>query len=113
MTPEERQERHRESNRRWRRTTNDALGRQPRPPRDLTLDPILVVIAPDVEGMEGQLRTAAENRVLGIDRQRRKYWRDHGLTAYDADRLAVRLGTHPALIWPEWWTTCEPEAVDA
>jgi len=29
-------------------------------------------------------------------------WRRAGVPFFEADRAAIRLGTHPALIWPEW-----------
>lgn len=102
MTADERRARKREWNAGWRR----AHGSRPRAARSLTLDPILAAIAdePNIKDRDGQLRTAAENRVLGIGRQRRKYWRDHGITVFDFDRLAIRLGTHPALILGDaWW----------
>lgn len=31
-----------------------------------------------------------------------RYERD-GLTIWQADRFAVRLGFHPANVWPDWW----------
>lgn len=30
-----------------------------------------------------------------------------GLTVWEADRLACRLGLHPGNVWPEWWTTID------
>lgn len=32
-------------------------------------------------------------------------WKTTGIPLYSADRLAIRLGTHPAIIWPQWIDT--------
>lgn len=37
--------------------------------------------------------------LLGVSRQTVRRWRRKGLSEWQADRCAVRLGTHPALIW--------------
>lgn len=29
---------------------------------------------------------------------------------YAADHMAIRLGTHPALVWPDWWTAIPIES---
>lgn len=101
--------RRRQQDREWRA----ANGYQPRAPRNLTLEPLLAILGerPDIAPLEGQLRAAAENRALGVDRAQRYRWRQIGISVYDADRLAVRLGTHPALIWDDWFADCE--TVDA
>ena len=31
-------------------------------------------------------------------------WTTTGVPLYSADRLAIRLGVHPATIWPNWFT---------
>lgn len=31
-------------------------------------------------------------------------WTTTGIPYYSADRLAIRLGVHPAIIWPNWYT---------
>lgn len=38
------------------------------------------------------------------DRHGLQLWeyRDRGLTEHVADRLAVRVGLHPAMVWPSW-----------
>lgn len=42
-------------------------------------------------------------RILGVNPINVRRWRDAGyLGIYTADALAVRLGHHPAEIWPEW-----------
>lgn len=43
---------------------------------------------------------------------RRLYYRTvaRGLTVWEADRLATRLGLHPSLIWGEAWWTARHEA---
>ena len=30
-------------------------------------------------------------------------WTTTGIPLYSADRLAIRLGFHPATIWPNWY----------
>lgn len=34
-------------------------------------------------------------------------WRDRGLSERQADRVACRLGLHPARIWPGWFEVAE------
>ncbi len=40
---------------------------------------------------------------LGADDNTIRWWRANGLTLYQADRLACRLGHHPADLWPNYW----------
>lgn len=48
-----------------------------------------------------------------IPRRRAECWIRHGLTSWDADMAAVRLGLHPSAIWPEWWSIALDElAID-
>jgi lambda repressor-like predicted transcriptional regulator len=39
---------------------------------------------------------------LGLQPRQLERYRRQGVTDCAADRLAVRAGTHPAVIWPEW-----------
>jgi hypothetical protein len=39
---------------------------------------------------------------LGVNRGEVHRWMRNGVTTVTADKLAVRLGLHPALVWPEW-----------
>jgi lambda repressor-like predicted transcriptional regulator len=32
-------------------------------------------------------------------------WRIDGIPYWSADRVAIRLGIHPALIWTDWYAT--------
>lgn len=41
--------------------------------------------------------------LVGVDRQTIHNWRQQGIPIYAADRAATRLGTHPTLIWPNWY----------
>lgn len=51
--------------------------------------------------------------LLGCSPRTVTRWRAAGrLCAFDADRYAVRLGLHPCLIWPDWFTD-EGEKVSA
>lgn len=48
----------------------------------------------------------------GVDRSQGYRWRARGLTIRDADRVAIALGTHPVLIWPEFYdVTNDPLAI--
>lgn len=40
---------------------------------------------------------------LGIDHRQARRCLRFGLNDRQADRFAVRIGRHPASIWPEWW----------
>jgi hypothetical protein len=51
---------------------------------------------------------AAIAEVLGCHRRQGQEWRKRGsLTTLWADRAAVALGLHPALIWDGWYSTEE------
>jgi len=39
---------------------------------------------------------------IGVSRRTVCRWQRHGLTEAQADQAACALGTHPALVWPEW-----------
>jgi hypothetical protein len=41
---------------------------------------------------------------IGVNREMIRRYRRLGVDPFEADRLAVSLGMHPATIWPEWWT---------
>jgi hypothetical protein len=59
-------------------------------------------------GIDGQV-CSIEDIALRLHCNRREIyrWRVNGLTPERADRLAIHLGTHPALLWPHW---CEVAA---
>jgi hypothetical protein len=48
---------------------------------------------------------------LGVGRTQVNRWRNNRsylLTAYHADRIAIRIGTHPSLLWGrQWWDTAD------
>jgi hypothetical protein len=48
---------------------------------------------------------------LGVGRVSVGRWRkdkQYLLTAYHADRIAIRIGTHPAMLWGrQWWETAD------
>lgn len=52
-----------------------------------------------IDGMDD----GALSAMLGLSRSTIYRYRTHGLTLAAADRLAVALGTHPALIWPDMY----------
>lgn len=41
-------------------------------------------------------------RALGISGATLYEYRERGLTALVADRLAIKAGLHPAMVWPSW-----------
>ena len=41
---------------------------------------------------------------LGVSRSMARRMCSFGLTERQADHAAIALGTHPALLWPSWWT---------
>lgn len=51
---------------------------------------------------------------LGVGRKKVAHWKkteDHWISSYYADKIAIRLGTHPAVIWGrDWWATAADEA---
>lgn len=52
----------------------------------------------------GMSRSALRMKV-GISGESARRYESEGLTVWQADRLAVRLGFHPANVWPDWWGT--------
>ena len=65
-----------------------------------------------VEGVPNtqQIR-ADENRRLGVTRGQRRRMEAFGLDAFTADRLAIRSGLHPAMVWGvQWWAEVEADS---
>lgn len=62
-----------------------------------------------MEPVERLLHTSSPTEIghrLGIDRRQVHRWRElGGLITTHADRAAVALGLHPAIIWPDWCPT--------
>ena len=50
--------------------------------------------------------------VLDVTRRRVLTWRARGVSFYDADEIAVRLGQHPSALWPDWWQADPDPRVD-
>lgn len=48
------------------------------------------------------IATAELARMAGVSRRTAARWAETGLADVHADRVAVRLGLHPALVWPGW-----------
>lgn len=48
---------------------------------------------------------------LGVGRTAVNNWRNNRnylLNAYRADRIAIRIGTHPSMLWGrQWWETAD------
>lgn len=47
---------------------------------------------------------------LGISHRHAQRLHQHGLNPEQADRYAIRLGIHPAVLWPSWWTDTDTRA---
>ena len=47
--------------------------------------------------------TAALADRLDVSRHTVIRWRRDGLTEQRADEAAIRLGSHPAILWPAWY----------
>jgi hypothetical protein len=101
----------------WRQRTLTIPGRCPREPRLFSVDPVIELC---IEGRltgtqatryciqlrpEGTIIRTAE--VLDVNRQRVHRWTKTGLTANQADAVAIVFGLHPCLIWPNWFE-CAP-----
>lgn len=56
-------------------------------------------------GVEHAAKVAAPwiASLLDVDRRRVLTWRQRGVSYFDADLIACRLGLHPASLWPNWW----------
>ena len=58
-----------------------------------------------LQGLEKALRWPPPGRLamkLVVHPRQVYRWRKYGLTAEQADELAVRCGLHPAEVWPDW-----------
>jgi hypothetical protein len=49
---------------------------------------------------------------VGVHHRQVLRWRDQGLNVYAADRVAVAMGLHPLLLWPDFHADLEEE-IDA
>jgi plasmid maintenance system antidote protein VapI len=69
----------------------------------LPLEPLMRV----VDRLAGrQLSPGAAAERLGVARSNIYAWRLNGVTLDMADKLAIRAGSHPAIVWPEWVDVC-------
>jgi hypothetical protein len=84
-------------------------------PRPFSMDPVYDLVLkrdPDYL-MNGKMyagSVAIIARRTGTDRQNIYRWNARGIDAYQADAIAVRLGLHPVVIWPDWFTYAPTEA---
>lgn len=58
--------------------------------------------------LANEIDTKKMARVVGADQNTVHAWRARGVPFYSADEAAIRLDTHPALIWPEWFDVQRP-----
>ena len=66
------------------------------------IDELLATFSPDTDHS-----TIAD--ALGVPKNAIAVWKTRGikLDAFRADRLAIRIGLHPALVWgQQWWDEC-------
>lgn len=63
------------------------------------LEPLLAEFADKVEGRSAW---SLLSEVSGVSERSLRRWADRGLDDYQADRLAIRSGYHPAELWPTW-----------
>jgi hypothetical protein len=109
----------------WRQRTLSIPPRRPGEPRPFSIEPIIELC---VEGRltgiqatrngvalrpEGTIARTAE--VLDVDRQFVYRLAKKGITANQADTLAIMFGLHPCLIWSDWFAHVpdEPEILAA
>jgi len=67
---------------------------------------ILIYFDPDSDDI-------AVAEALGCNRAMVNKWRNdksYMISCWRADRMAIRIGLHPALVWGEqWWTEIDPQ----
>lgn len=63
-------------------------------------------IAPLAEALGGSVHVVAQR--LGLSGSTWQQYRDNGVSPGVADRLACRIGRHPAELWPDWPTDDSP-----
>lgn len=63
-------------------------------------------------GLDHPIGTALLAQRLHLTVRTIRRYNTHGLTALQADRAAITIGTHPALIWPDWWPTHDGATTD-
>jgi hypothetical protein len=51
--------------------------------------------------------TVAMSRLLDVHPRTFEKMRKNGLSEYNADKYATKLGFHPGVVWPEWWPSEE------
>lgn len=50
------------------------------------------------------VRFAYVARRTGVSKQTVIRWNSEGVDLYKADKIAVSLGKHPAMFWPDWYS---------
>lgn len=74
--------------------------------RKVDAEPLIQLAASQHPGSDavGITTVGLAAQALNIAASELHRWRHQGIPYYTADRLAIRLGYHPALVWEEWWT---------
>lgn len=66
---------------------------------------------PLAEALGGSEKSQADR--LGIDPAQVSRWRERGsLSDAMADRCAIRIGSHPSLIWPGWFDAVDLDQLE-
>jgi len=74
--------------------------RSKRPVREFDTAPALALVG----------SVAQFSELVGVSRTQTYRWIDAGLTAIEADEVAISLGVHPSELWVEWLTVVpEPQ----
>jgi hypothetical protein len=69
----------------------------------LPFDPVRRICESRYRGDEESRHVSAIADMLEVDRFSVYRWERNGINMGSADRVAVKLGLHPSMIWPEWW----------
>jgi len=60
--------------------------------------------------LEARVMFRYTGEVFGVTSTTAKRWHREGVSLYQADEIAVKLGRHPTQLWPDW-QTAEIESV--
>lgn len=61
---------------------------------------------------DGYVMRRERSEVLGITQRTADRWKAGGIPDKSADHAAIAIGTHPALIWPDWSDYIEDDDQD-
>jgi hypothetical protein len=76
---------------------------------EIRYQPSLFPLTPALE--RSGLTVPGFTRQHGISGTRFAVWQAKGLTTFEADRVAVRMGITPETIWPDWFVVAADEVL--